>query len=179
VSDDNFDFERWLAAIMAADTWRDPRARGPKRVGDLRPLAALFRSGSPPPPRARELLADLLSRHRLMSTTTRTPSYTTSESEIDAQVLAEFVDEFRRQPRWPHGPITKAEMNEAVEVLQRRARAKRRGHVKFEGRAAATQLRQERLHAFADYYFFDRYEFERAVLGKTGSINRLQRKQRA
>ena len=179
MGDGGWELQRWLIVIEAADTWRDPSARGPKKVSDLGPLAALLRSDASLPQGARGRLAGLLERHRLKPTTTRTPAHLLSDSEIGAQVLAEFVDEFRRQPRWPHGPIIKAEMNEAVEVLQRRARAEGRGHVKFEGKAAATQLRRERFHAFADYYGLDRNKFESAVLGRTSSINRLRRKQRA
>ena len=64
---------RWRLAIMAADTWVDPSARGSKKkTGNLKPLAALFASGAPVPPKIYGLLADLLSRHRLKSTTQRT-----------------------------------------------------------------------------------------------------------
>jgi hypothetical protein len=183
VSDDySWDAHRWWLAIEAADTWVDPSHRRKrktkkkrrKKTGSLEPLAALFASGAPVPPSVWEALGDLFSRHRLVCTTSRTPIHQKSDSQVDAEVLAEFVDEFRRQ-NWPHGPITRAEMNEAVEVLQRRAKAAGQGHRKFEGKAAATILRGERLDAFTDYYFLDRDRFERALSRRHGPINRMKK----
>ena len=172
----SWETQRWLIAIEAADTWVDPSERDVKKTGDLEPLAALFRSGAPVPPSVRELLADLLSRHRLRSTTQRIPASRLSESQVDAQVLAEFAAEFRRQKNWPRGPITKAEMDAAVKVLQARAKAAGRGHRKFGGKMAARQLREERLAAFADYYFLDRKKFRHAVSGSYGPIVRMHKK---
>jgi hypothetical protein len=82
---------RWFNAIEAADTWRDPSERGAKKKGDLKPLAALFRSGVALPLRAHEVLADVLERHRLKSTTNRTPGYVKSDSQVNAVVLKELV----------------------------------------------------------------------------------------
>jgi hypothetical protein len=194
----DFEILRWLDAIQKADAWRDPtkhetesakkarkadspkspkklkKVRGSKKqkkISNLEPLVELLRSGAPMPQGAQELLADLLSRHSLKLKTTRTPAYTKSESEIDSLVLMEFVDEFKRQPRWHRGPITRAEMDEAVKVLQQRAKAKGDGRREFDGRAAAIKLREERLQAFANYYNLDE-RFERALTGKDGSVNR-------
>jgi hypothetical protein len=177
MDDNGWELQRWLIVIDAADTWRDPSERGPKKVSDLGPLAALLRSDASLPQGARERLADLLERHRLKPTTIRTPAHLLSESEINAQVLEEFVDEFRREPNVPHGPITKAEMIKAVKILQQRAKAEGRGHREFEGRKAATQLRQEQQKAYASYYGIPYKEFQNAILNKYGPINR--RKKRA
>lgn len=176
MKDYNSKLGQWFNAIEAADTWRDPSERGAKKKGDLKPLAALFRSGVALPLRAQEVLADVLERHRLKSTTNRTPGYVKSDSQVNAKVLKEFADEFGRQPNWWRGPITKDEMVEAILVLQKREKATGRGHRDFEGKAAATILRQERLRTFAEYYNLSHKELKAAVSKKYGPINRMKKK---
>jgi len=63
--EDTWEYQRWLIAIEAAASWRDPSEGDFGDASDLRPLAALFRAGVPVPQKLREPLADLLERHRL------------------------------------------------------------------------------------------------------------------
>jgi hypothetical protein len=172
-NDNDLEIQRWLSAIEAADTWRDPSQCGPRKTGNLKPLAALFRSGAPVPPSVYDLLADLLSRHRLKSTTQRTPIGWWSDSQCDAGIIEGLVDDFKRNTRWK-GPITKAEMNEAVTELQRREKVAGRGKVEFDGKKAATQLRQEELAAYCDYNGLDHKRFKTAFSGRYGPINRTK-----
>jgi hypothetical protein len=141
----------------------------------LRRQAALLdalRFNTPLSEHQRRILIDLVLRHGIAApTTSRPPSK--QELEIATQVLAKFADEFRRQPNWRRGPITKAEIDVAVKIMQRRAG---RAGLKFDGRTAAKTLREERLAAFADYYGLSVKELEAAVLGKHGSINRAGKK---
>jgi hypothetical protein len=165
-------FQRWESAIAAADTWRDPsRPRGSKPTGDLGPLAKLFDSlhARALPPFVNKLLADLFERHRLKATTTRTPRYQFSDAEMNEQKYLDHAIEFHQLQ---HGRITKAEMGAAVKVLQQRAKAEGRGRVEHEGKAAATQLRQEQLDDFCNQRGLDRRRFENVLRGKQGSINR-------
>jgi hypothetical protein len=175
VKQNNDERERWERAIAAADTWRDPsRPRGPKPTGNLMPLAALFDrlDSDVLPPFVNKLLADLFERHKLKATTTRTPRYQFSDAEMNEQKYLDCTVDFRRQPNVRHGPITKAEMNAAVKVLQQRAKAEKRGHREFDGKKAATQLRQEQLEDFCNQQGLDRDLFERVLNRKQGSVNR-------
>jgi hypothetical protein len=169
----DFEESRWVDAIKEADAWGD----GLKKSSDVAPLVELLRSGSPMPQCAQKLLGDLLSRHSLTKKVTLIPFDTKqkSQSEIDALVYKEYADEFKSQPRWPRGPITRAEIDEAVKVMQQRAKANGRGWRDFYGKAAAIKLREERVLIFANYYNLDYKKFKRAVEGKDGSINRYSR----
>ena len=169
------DDDEWEAAIAAADTWRDPsQRRRAKPTGNLKPLAALFdslRSDARLPPFVGKLLADLFERHRLKSTTTRTPRYQFSDAEMKEQKYLDCTIEFRQQ-NFPHGPITKGEMNVAVKELKQRAKAEGRGHREYPGKMAATQLRQERLDEFCVSRGLDRDLFEKVLNGRWGPIRR-------
>jgi len=169
--------DKWLAAIKEADTSSTP---GRNKSGDLKPLAELLRSDAVLPRAARNALADLLMHHRLA------PCELT-DSQSTALVLAEFAKEFREQPNWPHGPIKKAEMEAAAKIMQAREKAKSgRVNVRFDGKAAASELRAERLRAFADYNGLFEWKdgkrnytaFENAVLGKHSTINRQKKSSR-
>jgi hypothetical protein len=63
--EDTWEYQRWLIAIEAAESWHDPSEGDFGDTSDLGPLAALFRAGVPVPQKLREPLADLLERHRL------------------------------------------------------------------------------------------------------------------
>jgi hypothetical protein len=132
-----------------------------------------LRSGAPLSQPQRMFLINLLERQPSVPAAPRPRS--AADSRINAQVLAEFADEFRRQP-WPRGPITRAEMDTAVKVMQRRETAQGRGKIEFDGKRAASDLREERYTMFANYYGLTVDELKAAVLGKHGSINRAQKK---
>lgn len=163
----------WLTALNAAETWRDPSIRGPRKVSILEPLAILLRSSAPIPSDVRLRLAELFDRHTLKAKGNRVPSYARSESAINAEVLAEFVANYRLVCRG--GPITKKEMNDAVKVKQAKATAEGRGHLKLDGMTAAMELREEQRRSYARYYGLNYNQFSNAIDGKHGSINRKRK----
>lgn len=142
-------------------------------MSNLAPLAKLLRSNAPIPSDARLRLAELFDRHTLKAKGNRVPSYTPSESCVNAEVLAEFVADFKQVCR--RGPITKKEMNDAVKVKQANATAEGRGRLELNGMAAATELREEQRRSYARYYGLDYNQFSNAIDGKHGSINRKKR----
>jgi hypothetical protein len=97
-----------------------------------------------------------------------------SKSELEAHVLLEFVEDFKQQPNFRRGPITKAEMEWAKTIKIDRARANGRGLREPVERQAASDLRDERIDAYCDYYALDAERFRRALAGRDGSINRLK-----
>jgi hypothetical protein len=152
-------------------------ARSDSREWLLREQALLeaLRSGAPLSHHQRQILIGLIGRHGLRPPRPAPRPPSALDTQINAQVLAQFADEFHRQ-NWPHGPITKAEMDAAVEVMKRRAKAAGRAGIIFDGKTVAKTLREERLELFADYYGLTVKELEAAVLGKHGSINRAKKK---
>lgn len=173
----DYDFEllKWMGAIEAADTWCDSPGGSRKKASDLRPLMKLLCSGDGVPEAAREHLKDLLMRHRLKATGTRTPSYTGSDSEAHAHGLMEAVADFRSQPNFPRGRITKDEMTHAIAVMQKRASARGQANKNFDGMTAARDLREEIIETYADYYGIRNLkEFKNALEGKHGPINRIK-----
>jgi hypothetical protein len=148
------------------------RPRPPKKRGDLRPLAALFDilGSEPLPPFLGKQLADLFERHRLQATSTRAPRYAMTIAELTEQKYVDATLDYRDQNY--HGPITKAEMEAAVQELKERAKAKGRGNRLFDGKAAATQLREERLSEFCKQNNLDSDYLKNVLNGKSGQINR-------
>jgi hypothetical protein len=160
---------------MRAVARKTARLDSRERLLRERSLLDALRSNAPLSEHQRRILINLIRRHGIAApAASRPPS--ALDSKINAQVLAEFADEFRRQPKWRYGPITKAEMDEAAKVMEKREKAAGRAGIKFDGKTAAKTLREECLVAFADYYGLTVKELEAAVLGKHGSINRAKKK---
>ena len=133
------------------------------------PLIEALRSSTPLPKHLRDVLIDLFERYRLVLKVKakRVPSYRRlSDAEAKLEAAAE---EMALRIR---GPITREEMDNAVKVLEARAKREGRGRRSIVRMAAAQQLREEAKSRIAGAYGLTLKKFKNYLARKRGSSRR-------
>ena len=136
---------------------------------DPGPLIASLQSDAPLPKHLRKALIDLFARYRLKLKpgAKRIPSYRLlSDAEAKLKAAAEEL------ALRIGGPITRAEMDNAVKVMQARARSKGRGRISSVPKRAAQELREEAKARVAASYNIKLSVFENYLARRRGSSRR-------